>query len=673
MKREALSQKIMVLGVDGMDPRLTCQYLEEGIMPNVKKLMEKGSCREDLVLLGANPTVTPPMWTTLATGAYPMTHGITGFFRHSHEELDVMEYNLDSRNCKAEQLWNVFAEAGKKTLVWHWPGSAWPPSSDNENLYVVDGTSPGSVNMGTAQCENEFLVGASEKLTELRYLDKVKSDAPTPCVITGLEASASDEEFDLDAVMTSPDIRMLIMYMGEGETADENSIAALNIVQSPIKPASGWAEAAADAKEFAILFSNGLIHRPCQIWKNKDGIYDRVAMFRSKKDQEPMVVMEMGKIYPSILDKAVVGDEQIDVIRNIRLLNLEKDGSELKMWVSPANKIDADDVFHPKRIYKEIVDNVGYPLPTTQIGSHEYDLVKECTLDNWYLTADWQSDSIHYLIENEGIEIVFSHFHNVDLEMHMLVRNMKGTQKNPAEFYQERVRDIYRQTDYYIGKYMDLLDDGWTILLVSDHAQVCPQHKPTWLGDILGVNVRVMEELGFTTLKKDENGKELREIDWEKTKAIAIRENDIYINLKGRDKYGIVDPADKYELEEEIMTALYGYKDKETGKRVVALALRNKDAALFGMGGPENGDIIYFTAEGYNYDHADGLSTAYGMYNTSLSPIFIGAGPGFKENFRTPRMLRQVDVAPTMAVIGGVRMPNECEGAPMYSILTEQF
>ena len=34
-----------------------------------------------------------------------------------------------------------------------------------------------------------------------------------------------------------------------------------------------------------------------------------------------------------------------------------------------------------------------------------------------------------------------------------------------------------------------------------------------------------------------------------------------------------MDPTDQYELEEEIMTALYGYKDPETGKRVVALAL----------------------------------------------------------------------------------------------------
>ena len=62
-----------------------------------------------------------------------------------------------------------------------------------------------------------------------------------------------------------------------------------------------------------------------------------------------------------------------------------------------------------------------------------------------------------------------------------------------------------------------------------------------------------------------------------------------------------------------------------------------------------------------------------GEKDTSLSPIFIGAGPGFKENYRTNRVLRQVDVAPTMAVIGGVRMPHECEGAPMYPILTEEF
>ena len=71
--------KVLVLGIDGMDPRLTRKYVDDGVMPNVQKYIERGSCREDLMLLGAQPTVTPPMWTNLATGTYPMTHGITEF------------------------------------------------------------------------------------------------------------------------------------------------------------------------------------------------------------------------------------------------------------------------------------------------------------------------------------------------------------------------------------------------------------------------------------------------------------------------------------------------------------------------------------------------------------------------------------------------------------------
>ena len=79
MSRETISEKIIVLGVDGMDPRLTRKYMDMGLMPNTKKIMERGSAREDLVMLGAMPTITPPMWTTLATGAYPMTHGIIDY------------------------------------------------------------------------------------------------------------------------------------------------------------------------------------------------------------------------------------------------------------------------------------------------------------------------------------------------------------------------------------------------------------------------------------------------------------------------------------------------------------------------------------------------------------------------------------------------------------------
>mgnify|MGYP003308518858 FL=1 len=114
LRNKALSEKVLLLGIDGMDPKFSRRMVEEGHMPNLKKLIEKGSARKDLRLLGGVPTITPPMWTTLATGAYPMTHGIEDFQINLEGELDVNFAGIYSKYCKAEQLWNVTAEAGKK-------------------------------------------------------------------------------------------------------------------------------------------------------------------------------------------------------------------------------------------------------------------------------------------------------------------------------------------------------------------------------------------------------------------------------------------------------------------------------------------------------------------------------------------------------------------------------
>ena len=92
MDRKALTDKFLVIGIDGFEPSLAKKFLDQGKMPNLKKFIERGACREDLVLLGAMPTVTPPLWTTLATGAYPGTHGITGS-RRRFENLSTGRYS----------------------------------------------------------------------------------------------------------------------------------------------------------------------------------------------------------------------------------------------------------------------------------------------------------------------------------------------------------------------------------------------------------------------------------------------------------------------------------------------------------------------------------------------------------------------------------------------------
>ena len=104
------------------------------------------------------------------------------------------------------------------------------------------------------------------------------------------------------------------------------------------------------------------------------------------------------------------------------------------------------------------------------------------------------------------------------------------------------------------------------------HAQVAPAHKPPLAGDMCAtINAGLMKELGYTVMVKDENGNDTKEVDWGKTRAVQQQGNDIFINLKGKNGgRGIVDPADQYELEEQIMTDLYGYKSPETPALIVA-------------------------------------------------------------------------------------------------------
>ncbi len=682
----AKASKVAVLGVDAMDPRLTRKYIDMGIMPNTKKILEAGAAREDLVLLGALPTVTPPQWTTLATGAYPSTHGITAFYRQGGD-IDMVNLNFDSTKCHAEQMWNVTAEAGKKTLVWHWPGSAWPPSSESPNLHVVDGTSPGGVNMSSAQVDGEFIVMASEKNDVIEYRSGAMTDAKVPCVVTGL---GDDKPKKKGGGMASlmqrkmdDGFRLYIVNLEQDGQGGSDKIPA-DIAFSSIKPAEKWAaEVPEGAKEFVVLLSGGLIRRPALILKNAEGKYDHIAIYKNKKAAEPMVTIQEREYVRDIVDDCIKGDDMIKATRDMRVLEIAEDGSKVRMWVSASMNIAADMMWSPKSLYKEIVDNVGYPSPCSTLGFGDFELIYDCMHQCWQHVADFQADSLNYLMENDGYEVVFSHFHAPDLQKHMFIRNLKkGTENTTAEQYEFIMQAIYKQTDDYLGKFVHFLDEGWTLMVVSDHAQVCPKYGLRGLGDT-GCNVTIMEELGYSVREVNpETGKKRKRMDWTKTRAVANREMHIYLNLKGRNQHevkdadgnvtvidGIVDPADQYELEEQIITDLYNIKDKESGKRIIAWALRNRDAIALGLGGPDSGDIIYCMAEGYEHDHDDSMATSLGECDTSAGPIFIGAGPGIKKGFYTDRMIRQVDVAPTIAELMDLRKPAQCEGAPIYQII----
>lgn len=669
--RKPLAEKLIILGVDGMDPRLSKKFVDAGRMPNLKAIINQGACREDLVLLGAHPTITPPMWTTLATGAYPNTHGITCFWRQNPENLDAIDYNLNSKNCQAEQLWNVFVEAGKKTLIWHWPGSSWPPSVDSPDLHVVDGSQPASINMGVAMCDGTYVVEAAAEYETLSVKNNGTAAAGAGCIIDGLQVDGKASDISAISFSLEPVVNIML-NLTDGEGSME--IDTKDYLYTPLKPASGWLNAPDGAREFAFTILKGYVRRWGLLVKNAQGVYDQVWIYQDKKSPEPICRLQ-GVNRPDciVVDQYNLENTTKCVNRMYNILEIAPDGSKVRFLIGNATDYTKDELFYPTALYRQVIDNVGLVPPVPSGAGDDPEIVSTYHLPGWSYYRQWQGEAINYLIEQNQYEVVFSHLHNIDCMGHnfwMYAKN-RHNQSIDENVYQEFIAEVYEDTDRYFGQFIHLLDEGWTMVIVSDHGLLTRyEEEPALLGDPLGVNVGIMFRLGYTQLAKNKEGKLKKEIDWSRTKAIATRGNYIWINLKGRNPHGIVEPDEKYALEEAIINDLYQYRD-ESGNRVVSIVLRNKDAAVLGLDGPETGDLVYWTNEGTNRCHGDSLSTTWGHFDTSVSPIFVAAGKGFKTNMQTKRVIRQVDVAPTLAYIMGVRQPKDSEGAIVHQIIDD--
>ena len=675
------TEKLIVLGIDGMDPRFTKYLMDKGELPAVKELVERGACREDLVLLGGMPTITPPMWTTLSTGAYASTHGITGFWNIDSEDHSKLVYGLDSTTCRAEQSWNGIAEAGYRTLVWHWPGSSWPPTSDNPNLAVVDGVQPGFVGFGTGMRDDEVVVTASTKVDVAKFMPKAgTSNTGAGCILSDVdikEESAGSKAAGDACANAGASVSNVMLTLEDGEFSIENM--PYNTAQAPLKDASGWANAPTDAKEFVAVLCNGLLRRPCLLLKNEAGEYDTIAMYRSKKDETPIASVKYHELAPVFLDDVIKEDgTKVTCARTIGYIYHDDNYETISLWLNRANDITDDAAWHPKSLHKEIIENVGYWSWTSGLGGKVPYYSEHLMLPTWEIYNNWQAACLKYFIDNDKFDVIFSHLHNVDGIGHNIwphgAENVH-TDSNDIEINREYMAETYRQTDRYLAQFLKYLDEGWTIILTSDHGLICDTNEegPALMGDAFGVNAKIMDELGYTILKRDENGNILKEIDWSKSKAVATGTNHIFLNIKGRDPQGIVEPEDQYALEEEIINALYNYRDPKTGRRIISLAVRNEDALPFGMGQAGMGDIIYFLEDGFHRVHGDSWSTRrdHGGHHTSVSPIFVAAGSGIKQGYKTDRVIRQVDVAPTITTLLDVRMPAQCEGAPVYQIIED--
>lgn len=109
--------KVLLIGWDAADWRVAKPLIEQGLMPNLQRLMEQG-VHGDLRTL--YPCLSPMLWTSIATGKRPQKHGIHGFSEVCPQTGAIRPISGRSRKTKA--LWNILGQNGLRSNVVGW----WP-------------------------------------------------------------------------------------------------------------------------------------------------------------------------------------------------------------------------------------------------------------------------------------------------------------------------------------------------------------------------------------------------------------------------------------------------------------------------------------------------------------------------------------------------------------------
>ncbi len=112
--------RLLLVGLDGADWQIAGPLIAAGRLPNLGTLRDNGAWGD---LRSATPTLSPLLWTSMATGKTPDQHGIIDFLvRDPRTGQDVP---IPSTLRKTKAIWNIYSEAGRTVDFIGW-WATWP-------------------------------------------------------------------------------------------------------------------------------------------------------------------------------------------------------------------------------------------------------------------------------------------------------------------------------------------------------------------------------------------------------------------------------------------------------------------------------------------------------------------------------------------------------------------
>src|SRR5205823_2346255 len=262
-------------------------------------------------------------------------------------------------------------------------------------------------------------------------------------------------------------------------------------------------------------------------------------------------------------------------------------------------------------------------------------------------------------------------FDTTDRVQHMFWRYLEddhpAARDVPRDQRPDVIPDLYRRMDDLVGRVMQQIERDTLLLVVSDHG---------FKSFARCVNVNAwLHQNGYLALKpgKTESGDWFEDVNWSRTRAYTMGLNGLFLNLKGREREGIVAPGAEAEaLKHELRGKLNGLVDPASG-RIGITGVFDCDAVYAGPYVDNAPDLIIGYGDGYraSWDSVMGKVTSQifednlkawsgdHCIDPRLVPCVL-----FSNHKITVEKPAIVDVAPTMLKLFGLAIPGNLDGKP---------
>jgi predicted AlkP superfamily phosphohydrolase/phosphomutase len=229
--------------------------------------------------------------------------------------------------------------------------------------------------------------------------------------------------------------------------------------------------------------------------------------------------------------------------------------------------------------------------------------------------------------------------------------------------YKEALFDMYRKMDELLGETIRHIDDRTAFFVMSDHGFKTFKR---------GVNLNTwLYKNGYLVFKPGRlPGEYLEGVDWAKTKAYAVGLGGIYVNIKGRERQGLIERAETQALKDEIASGLVQITDEPSEARAINRVI-DVDKEFSGPYRKDGPDLIVGFAEGYrvSWDCARGLVTPAVIEDNVRS----WSGDHCIDPDKVPGILfsnrklarddpRIIDLGPTVLDLFGIDAPDHMTG-----------